>query len=398
MTVFKVKEISKYITTVLRRDAILSNIKVEGEVSNFRKSGGHIYFDIKDEDAMLKCVVFKSVPISSTLNLTDGSKVVVTGAINTYEKGSYYQVQCKNVEEVGIGNLFEEFLKLKEKLKNEGLFNDEFKKEIPKYPKNIGIVTASNGAVIRDIMNTLNRRYKIANTYLYPAKVQGVGSSDELINGIEYLSSLDFIDVIIIGRGGGSFEDLNSFNDESLARAIFKCKKPIISAVGHEVDVTISDFVADKRASTPTAGAEMVATSIGEIMDNLNFAKTKLNDNIDELFFAENTQLEHFFKELNYYSPFNKFENIKEKLAIFKKSLDDSIKRVFENQNNILKIQKKSLDMINPDNILNMGYSIVHFGDKILNNVNDININDKLNITLSNGEVITEVREIKNVN
>jgi len=239
MTTFKVKEVSKYIANVLRRDSFLSNISVEGAVSNFKKSGGHSYFSIKDDDAMLKCVVFKTVPIAQNLNLTDGQKVVVTGTVMTYEKGSYYQILCKDVEEVGRGNLYEQFLALKEKLSKEGLFNAEFKKPIPKFPKNIGVVTAKNGAAIRDILNTLRRRYRIANIYFYPAKVQGIGASEEIAEGVKYLDSLDFIDIIIVGRGGGSFEDLNAFNDENLIRTIFNCKKPIY---GKQPRITIGEL------------------------------------------------------------------------------------------------------------------------------------------------------------
>ena len=325
MTTFKVKEVSKYIANVLRRDSFLSNISVEGEVSNFKKSGGHSYFSIKDDEAMLKCVVFKTVPIAQNLNLTDGQKVVVTGTVMTYEKGSYYQILCKNVEEVGRGNLYEQFLALKEKLSKEGLFNVEFKKPIPRFPKNIGVVTAKNGAAIRDILNTLRRRYRIANIYFYPAKVQGIGASEEIAEGVRYLDSLDFIDTIIVGRGGGSFEDLNAFNDENLVRTIFNCKKPIISAVGHEIDTMLTDFVADRRAATPTAGAELSSVSMDELKEFLNQAEKKLNKNILEEISAEKIQLEHFKKELEYYNPVNRITTLKENLDNLRKSLDEKI-------------------------------------------------------------------------
>ena len=330
MTTFKVKEVSKYIANVLRRDSFLSNISVEGEVSNFKKSGGHSYFSIKDDEAMLKCVVFKTVPIAQNLNLTDGQKVVVTGTVMTYEKGSYYQILCKNVEEVGRGNLYEQFLALKEKLSKEGLFNAEFKKPIPKFPKNIGVVTAKNGAAIRDILNTLRRRYRIANIYFYPAKVQGIGASEEIAEGVKYLDSLDFIDTIIVGRGGGSFEDLNAFNDENLIRAIFNCKKPIISAVGHEIDTMLTDYVADKRAATPTAGAELSSVSMDELKEFLSQAEKKLNKNILEEISAEKIQLEHFKKELEYYNPVNRITTLKENLENLRKSLDEKINAVFK--------------------------------------------------------------------
>lgn len=395
MTTFKVKEVSKYISNVLRRDSFLSNISVEGEVSNFKKSGGHSYFSIKDDEAMLKCVVFKTIPIAQSLNLTDGQKVVVTGTVMTYEKGSYYQILCKNVEEVGRGNLYEQFLALKEKLSKEGLFNSELKKPIPKFPKNIGVVTAKNGAAIRDILNTLRRRYRIANIYFYPAKVQGIGASDEIALGVKYLDSLDFIDTIIVGRGGGSFEDLNAFNDENLIRTIFNCKKPVISAVGHEIDTMLTDYVADKRAATPTAGAELSSVSIDEIKEFLNQAEKKLNKNILEEISAEKVQLEHFKKELEYYNPANRITTLKENLENLKKSLDEKIVSIFKYNKQLLDFKRQSLEIINPNSILDRGYSII-YNDKneIVKDIKTVNVGDSLKLKVSNGEIISDVKEI----
>ena len=395
MTTFKVKEVSKYISNVLRRDSFLSNISVEGEVSNFKKSGGHSYFSIKDDEAMLKCVVFKTIPIAQSLNLTDGQKVVVTGTVMTYEKGSYYQILCKNVEEVGRGNLYEQFLALKEKLSKEGLFNSELKKPIPKFPKNIGVVTAKNGAAIRDILNTLRRRYRIANIYFYPAKVQGIGASDEIALGVKYLDSLDFIDTIIVGRGGGSFEDLNAFNDENLLRTIFNCKKPVISAVGHEIDTMLTDYVADKRAATPTAGAELSSVSMDEIKEFLNQAEKKLNKNILEEISAEKVQLEHFKKELEYYNPANRITTLKENLENLKKSLDEKIVSIFKYNKQLLDFKRQSLEIINPNSILDRGYSII-YNDKneIVKDIKTVNVGDSLKLKVSNGEIISDVKEI----
>ena len=395
MTTFKVKEVSKYISNVLRRDSFLSNISVEGEVSNFKKSGGHSYFSIKDDEAMLKCVVFKTIPIAQSLNLTDGQKVVVTGTVMTYEKGSYYQILCKNVEEVGRGNLYEQFLALKEKLSKEGLFNSELKKPIPKFPKNIGVVTAKNGAAIRDILNTLRRRYRIANIYFYPAKVQGIGASDEIALGVKYLDSLDFIDTIIVGRGGGSFEDLNAFNDENLIRTIFNCKKPVISAVGHEIDTMLTDYVADKRAATPTAGAELSSVSMDEIKEFLNQAEKKLNKNILEEISAEKVQLEHFKKELEYYNPANRIITLKENLENLKKSLDEKIVSIFKYNKQLLDFKRQSLEIINPNSILDRGYSII-YNDKneIVKDIKTVNVGDSLKLKVSNGDIISDVKEI----
>lgn len=395
MTTFKVKEASKYISNILRRDAFLSNISIEGEVSNFKKSGGHLYFSIKDDEAMLKCVVFKNIAISNTLNLRDGQKIVVTGTVTTYEKGSYYQIICKSVEEVGCGNLYEQFLLLKEKLQKEGLFDKKFKKPIPQFPKNIGVVTAKGGAAIRDILNTLKRRYKIANIYLYPAKVQGIGASDEILRAVKYLDSLDFIDTIIVGRGGGSFEDLNAFNDENLVRAIFSCKKPIISAVGHEIDTMLTDFVADKRAATPTAGAELSSVSIDQLNDFLFQSEKKLVNNIKEKISSEKVFFEHLKKELDYYNPTNKINTLKENLLTLKKSLSDKMINIFNYNKQLLHFKKQTLEIANPNSVLKRGYSIVYDeNDKIINSIKNVKVDDRLKVTVFDGEMILDVKEI----
>ena len=399
MTTFKVKEVSKYISNILRRDGFLSNISVEGEVSNFKKSGGHLYFSIKDDEAMIKCVVFKTVPIASTLNLNDGQKIVVTGTVMTYEKGSYYQILCKSVEEVGKGNLYEQFLALKEKLAKEGLFDTKFKKNIPKFPKNIGVVTARTGAAIRDILNTLNRRYKIANIYFYPAKVQGTGASEEISEAIKCLDNIECIDTIIIGRGGGSFEDLNAFNDENLIRTVFNCKKPIISAVGHEIDTMLTDFVADRRAATPTAGAEISSISIDEINEFLLQSKKKLDRVISEQISGETLQLEHLKKELEYYNPSNTISSLRENLELLKKNLDDKISVIFNNNKQLLEFKRQALGIINPESVLQRGYSIVYDENgEILNSVENIKEEDSLKIRLFDGTVVSEVREVSNGN
>ena len=257
------------------------------------------------------------------------------------------------------------------------------------------MVTAKNGAAIRDILNTLRRRYRIANIYFYPAKVQGIGASDEIALGVKYLDSLDFIDTIIVGRGGGSFEDLNAFNDENLIRTIFNCKKPVISAVGHEIDTMLTDYVADKRAATPTAGAELSSVSMDEIKEFLNQAEKKLNKNILEEISAEKVQLEHFKKELEYYNPANRITTLKENLENLKKSLDEKIVSIFKYNKQLLDFKRQSLEIINPNSILDRGYSII-YNDKneIVKDIKTVNVGDSLKLKVSNGEIISNVKEI----
>ena len=387
MTTFKVKEVSKYISNVLRRDSFLSNISVEGEVSNFKKSGGHSYFSIKDDEAMLKCVVFKTIPISQSLNLTDGQKVVVTGTVMTYEKGSYYQILCKNVEEVGRGNLYEQFLALKEKLSKEGLFNSELKKPIPKFPKNIGVVTAKNGAAIRDILNTLRRRYRIANIYFYPAKVQGIGASDEIALGVKYLDSLDFIDTIIVGRGGGSFEDLNAFNDENLIRTIFNCKKPVISAVGHETDFSISDFVADLRAPTPSAAAELAVPNIDDVKYTIEQYENQYKVLLKRKVQLMRAKFDMIMENKSFKNPLLIVENKTLLLDKLEKEIIDLFKNIIQRKEAKFNELVVGLDALSPLKTLLRGYSIVEKNDNVVKSVSDLNIGDNIKIILNDGNV-----------
>ena len=268
-----ISEANSYIKRILTNDPILYNLRVKGEISNFKvHSSGNVYLSLKDEKSKLNCIIFKS-NYDKSLNLDNGVKIIATGYISVYERDGAYQLYINEVEIEGIGNLYIEFNKLKEKLKNEGLFDSKYKKQIPKMPRSIGVVTSPTGAVIRDIINVTKRRFPKVDIKLYPVNVQGDKSAEDICSGIEFFNRMENVDTIIVGRGGGSLEELWSFNEEIVAREIFKSKIPIISAVGHETDFTICDFVSDMRAPTPSAAAEIATPDLSEIYCGVRLAE-----------------------------------------------------------------------------------------------------------------------------
>jgi exodeoxyribonuclease VII large subunit len=272
-----VSELNKHIKDIIEGDINLKNVYVNGEISNFKfHSSGHMYFTLKDEYSKIKCIMFKSSNMLLKFIPEDGMNVIVKGNISIYERDGQYQLYCSKMEPDGIGSLYLAYEQLKIKLQNEGLFDSDKKKSLPFYPEKIGVATSSTGSVIRDIINVGANRFKNVNIVLYPVKVQGDGASGSIIAAIEYFNSRLDIDIIIIGRGGGSIEELWAFNEENLARAIVKSKIPVISAVGHETDFTISDFAADIRASTPSHAAEICVPSYNDL-------KYRINVNIDNI-------------------------------------------------------------------------------------------------------------------
>ena len=271
-----VSEVNNYLKRIIDNDFILNNLSVKGEISNLKyHSSGHIYFSLKDEGGKINCVMFRSKAIMLNLTLEEGMGVVIGGRASIYPQNGSIQLYCDTIEQEGRGELYIKFERLKEKLSKEGYFDEELKKEVPKFPSRVGIVTSPTGAAIRDIINVSRRRNRLVDLVLYPAKVQGIGAYKEVIDGIKYFNRTKSVDVIIIGRGGGSIEELWNFNEEELAKAIFKSKIPIISAVGHEVDFTISDFVSDVRAATPSQGAEIAVPLQSDIEDAIEYKNGK---------------------------------------------------------------------------------------------------------------------------
>ena len=274
--IYTVSQINKYIKLTFDKDPFLNNISISGEITNFKAHyTGHLYFTLKDDLATIKCVMFKSYASLIKFKPQDGMKVVINGQASVFERDGTYQIYCKTMTPEGLGDLYLAYEQLKAKLQKEGLFNEEYKKKIPFLPKRVGVITSRTGAVVKDIINVSTRRYDKVNLLIYPAAVQGVNVATTVINGVRTFNDLNNVDVIIIARGGGSFEDLFGFNDEALAREIFKSKIPVISAVGHETDFTICDFVSDLRAPTPSAAAELVYPQYVDIVNRILLNKKR---------------------------------------------------------------------------------------------------------------------------
>ena len=413
---YTVSEINSLINRKLKMDPNFKNILVKGEISNFKTNAfsGHSYFTLKDENSQIDAVMFKGMKDRFLeFEPEDGMKVIIKGKIEVYVKNGKYQLYATKITEDGIGNLHIAFEQLKKKLKKEGLFDDSHKKEIPKYPRHIGVVTASTGAAIKDIITTIKRRYPICKILIFPTLVQGDQAALKIVKQIKYAQNYD-IDTLIIGRGGGSIEDLWPFNEEIVAREIYDCKIPVISAVGHEVDFTISDFVADKRAPTPTAAAELAVPKLNEVKFRLDTLKSKLtkniNDNIgekrlilnniskkqvlknpEEIYEIKGMHLDNLINKLNYASK-NTISQNRNKL--FK--LENSI--VLKNPKEITKHKREAflrnfekLEILNPLLTLKRGYSITKSNDKIVSSAKDVKPGDELDIEFDDGTVNTKV-------
>ena len=388
-----ISEVNSYIKRILTNDPILYNLRVKGEISNFKvHSSGNVYLSLKDEKSKLNCIIFKS-NYDKSLNLDNGVKIIASGYISVYERDGAYQLYINEVEIEGIGNLYIEFNKLKEKLKKEGLFDTKYKKEIPKMPRSIGVITSPTGAVIRDIINVTKRRFPKVDIKLYPVNVQGDKSASDICEGIEFFNRMENVDTIIVGRGGGSLEELWSFNEEIVAREIFKSKIPIISAVGHETDFTICDFVSDLRAPTPSAAAELVYPKKSDILTKIS---TDRNRNILAMNGYINRKKEYLKRikasklEKIPYDIINKYRmQIDKDIMISKNAIDMKI----EKYRSICIKNIAKLDALSPLKTLTRGYSVVENVDgKIVKKVSDVNKNDDLCVILQDGKIQVKVK------
>lgn len=436
----KISNLNDYIKGMFDENSFLRKIYLKGEISNFKNhTRGHLYFTLKDETSRISAVMFYNSALSLKFKPEDGMNVLVTGRISCYPAQGTYQIYVETMEMDGLGNLYIEYEKLKKKLANEGLFDVRFKKTIPKYPKKIGIITASTGAAIRDILSTIKRRYPICETILFPSLVQGASAAPEIVRQIRRANEFD-LDVLICGRGGGSIEDLWAFNEESVARAIFESKIPIISAVGHEVDYTIADFVADMRAPTPTGAAEMAVPTKKDIETILYEKKKQLNTilkhtlkiRIDKIksiknsFILKNPMslyeikeqkldilMEQLHKNIqnklkdgetrlalikkNYVlkNPLVSFETFKNRMDSTQVKLHHFIKNYLDEKKHEQKLLLTTLKLVNPLNILEKGYSLVEKEGQIIQSSDAINIEDLIHIKLRKGELIAVVKEKK---
>lgn len=388
-----VTDLNKYIKGRIDNDEMLNNVLVKGEISNFKNHyTGHMYFTLKDENSLIKCVMFKTYTTHLSFMPKDGMKVIVLGGVSVFERDGVYQIYAKAMKEDGLGNLYVAYEELKNKLSNEGLFDEKYKKPIPFMPKTIGVLTSNTGAVIRDIINVSTRRNPNVNIRLYPVPVQGSGAGEKIAEGIEFMNKNKLADVLILGRGGGSIEDLWPFNEEVVARAIFNSKIPIISAVGHETDFTIADFVADLRAPTPSAAAELAVANIDDVRENLraynNRYKVSLKKKIELMKMSyEKCMTRQAFK--------NPTQKINEQFMLIDmkvKSLQNSVLlKIKEDKTKFVKEVAK-LDALSPLKTLTRGYSIISKQDgRIAKEVRDLSQGEKVSIRLSDGKVDAQV-------
>lgn len=380
-----VSRVNNYIKRLLDSKPVLNNIWVKGEISNCKRhSSGHIYLTLKDENSVLKAVMFRGPASTLDFEPVDGTTVIAHGRISVYEAGGSYQLYIEDMALDGIGDLYREFEKLKAKLQEEGLFDNKFKKPLPKFPKRIGVATAPTGAAVRDIINVITRRYPMAEILIYPTLVQGNGAKESIVSAIEYFDSTKAVDTIIVGRGGGSIEDLWAFNEECVARAIFACKTPIISAVGHETDFTIADFVADFRAPTPSAAAEVSVPSTDELYRLINIYKSRMKNSVI-------TRNETYRRTLNRLIPRNpqdKINQLSQKLDMRIQTLEQVYRLNINHRKRLLSEKAAKLDALSPLKTLNRGYSIaVNDNGKVLKKKSDFTKEMQFKLKLQDGDI-----------
>ena len=412
-----ISELNRYLKTKFENDTNLRMVYLKGEISNFKAhTRGHYYFTLKDETSRLNAVMFSYHTGNLKFMPCDGMKVLVVGRISVYEQTGSYQIYVENMAEDGIGNLYVAFEKLKKDLAKEGLFNPEHKKRIPRMPKRIGIVTASTGAAIRDILTTIKRRYPICETILFPALVQGNDAAADIVKKIELANTYD-IDTLIVGRGGGSLEDLWPFNEEIVARAIYNSKVPVISAVGHEIDFTIADFVADLRAPTPTAAAELAVPDTSTILNYLETAKGRSYQAINNTINNYQTRINNVANSYILKKPTAMYEILEQKLDNLIDKLNKEINividnnkvRLFKSSNSYIltnpsmlyKFKEQALlglteklEVLNPISTLNRGYGIVKKDNVVVSSIANVNDNDDIVINLKDGNIYSKVVKV----
>lgn len=397
MKILSVSQVNMYIKALLDEIPQVKNVYICGEISNFKHyyNSGHMYFTLKDDKSQLKAVMFKNDNYRLKFTPENGMKVICFGQVGVYERDGVYQLYCRDMQPDGVGALTIAFEQLKVQLAEEGLFDEEHKKAIPKFPQKIGVATSKMGAAVEDIKNVISRRYPLCEIIIVPTIVQGESAAQDIADSIRFIDENLGVDTIIVGRGGGALEDLWAFNTEIVARAVYACKTPIISAVGHETDFTISDFVSDMRAPTPSAAAELAVPDIKSLIFQLNNFSVSIEKSLDfKISQCENSikRYKDFFSKSNvdlFYA------NIRDKMAQYNEKLKDSITRIIENQTNTLSKNAEMLDNLSPLKILSRGYSVVK-NEKydIVTDSENINVGDNVEIILSNGAFKATVNEV----
>lgn len=393
-TVYSVGQVNRYVKNMFIQDYVLRKVYVKGEVSNCKyHTSGHIYFSLKDETGVLSCVMFAGQRRGLAFRMRDGDRVVVGGAVDVYERDGRYQMYAKEITLEGAGALYERFLALKAELEEMGMFAPEYKQPIPRFIRRLGVVTAPTGAAVQDIRNISLRRNPYLQIILYPALVQGDGAADSIVKGIRMLDEAG-VDTIIVGRGGGSIEDLWAFNEEKVARAIFECRTPIISAVGHEVDFTIADFVADLRAPTPSAAAELAVDDMAQVMYTLSSYQKRFQRDMREKIEFQRVRLGQYQMRLKYLSPESRLRERRQTLVDFEDTLRRAMDNKLQQYRHRLGIYLERYQGLSPLAKLNQGYSFVADTDgRGITSVSQVKPGDRVEISVTDGVIQAEVSD-----
>ncbi|MDD3114198.1 MAG: exodeoxyribonuclease VII large subunit [Anaerovibrio sp.] len=397
--VVTVSELTKYLANLIAGDNALKNIAVTGEISNFKKySSGHCYFNLKDKGALIPCVMFRSNAQRMRFQPQDGMQVIAAGAVNVYTDGGRYQLYVSNMAADGIGDLAAAFEQLKEKLAGEGLFDAAHKKNLPVYPKKIGIVTSPSGAVLRDIYRVAKRRFPAVQLVLKPVQVQGEGSSEQIAAAIDFFSRQYPVDVLIVGRGGGSIEDLWAFNEEIVVRAIFRSRIPVISAVGHETDFTLADFAADKRAATPSQAAELAVRDIREISGQLDSMKLRMRNSLRRRLETRAARLQGLLQRTVMSQPKSMLAERHQRLDMLRERLRQGAGRQLKERRQRIAHLTDKLELVNPLGILRRGYGLVQKKDgAVVSSINSLAADEIIRVQVSDGAFAARVTSIEEV-
>ncbi len=391
-----VTQLNEYLKMLLDGDRVLSSVFVRGEISNFKLySSGHAYFTLKDDAGQLKSVMFRSYFSRMAFLPEDGMRVIAHGRVSVYESSGQYQLYVDDLQPDGAGSLAMRFEQLKRKLAAEGLFDESRKRPLPPMPRRIGVITSPSGAAVHDIINVLGRRFPAAEMILYPSEVQGTQASAQLISGVEFFSMTGLVDVIILGRGGGSAEDLWAFNDEYLARAVASCSIPVISAVGHESDFTICDFVADRRAPTPSAAAEIAVPDMGEILRGLASVRAGLQTSMQKLIVQERRMLNQITQSRVFSRPEQMLDGFRQRLDEGEAELTRAVGQTLLQKRQSTAALASKLQALNPLSILSRGYATVSREGVSITSIKQINDNDTLDIRMADGSVRATVSQRK---
>ena len=394
--VYTVKQVNSYIKNMFTQDFMLNRIYVKGEVSNCKyHTSGHIYFSLKDESGTIACVMFAGQRGGLSFHMREGQQIIVLGSVNVYERTGSYQLYAQEIRLDGEGTLYEKYQMLKQELEEMGMFAPEYKKAIPRYAKRIGVVTAPTGAAVRDIMNISARRNPYVQLLLYPAQVQGEGAKESIVRGIRMLETKN-VDVIIVGRGGGSIEGLWAFNDECVARAIFDCQVPVISAVGHETDVTIADYVADLRAPTPSAAAELAVWDYRQLQGYLDECRLRMNRSMTGTIRINRLRLKELDVRLSYLHPRHKLQDQQQRLIELEEELRTLMRDRVKEARHRLAIQIEKLNGLSPVRKLNQGFAYVEEADGgVVKSIRQVEKGDELTVYVTDGLIRTSVKAVQ---